>query len=79
MPLVGYQFMLSITRTDTVRNDIILDTWNRRNLADLLIECQLQTLGHGLRKEDSSIKKCTLYTTNRGKIPEEDLDIHMLN
>ena len=30
-------------------------------------------------EKDSSIKKYTLYTTNRDKNAKEDLDIHMLN
>ena len=59
--------MLNIKKTDRIGNDRILDTCNRRNLADLLRECQLRTLGHWVRKEDSSIKKYTLNTTNRGK------------
>ena len=59
--------MLSIKRINRIRNDRILDTRNRRNLADLLIERQLRTLGHWLRKEDSSVKKYALYTTNRRK------------
>ena len=44
-----------------------MDTCNRRNLGNVLIEHQLQTLGHWQRKEDSSIKIYALYTTNRGK------------
>ena len=71
--------MLNIKRTDTIRNDRILDTCNRRNVADLLIERQLRTLDHWLRNEDSSVKKYALYTTNRGKNREEDQDMHMLN
>ena len=59
--------MLNIKRTDRIRNDRILDICNRRNLADILINRQLRTLGHWLRKEDSSIKKYALYTTDRGK------------
>ena len=59
--------MLSIKRTGRIRNDRILDTCNRRNLVDLLIERRLQTLGHWLRKEHSSFKKYALYTTDRGK------------
>ena len=61
------QVMLNIKRTDRIRNDRILDTCNRRNPADLPIECQLRTLGHWLRKEDSSIKTYALYTSNREK------------
>ena len=62
-----YRVTLNIKRTDRIRNDRILDTCNRRKLADLLIERQLRTLGHWLRKEVSSIKKHPLYTTNRGQ------------
>ena len=74
-----YRVMLNIKRTDRIRNDRILDTCNRRNVADLLIERQLRTLDRWLRNEDSSIKKYALYTTNRGKSREEDQDMHTLN
>ena len=57
--------MINIKRTERIRNDRILDTYNRKSLADLVIEHQLQTLGHWLKKEDSSIKKFAFYTTNR--------------
>ena len=59
--------MLNSKRTDRIKNDRILDIYDRGNLADLLIEHQLRTLGHWLRKEDLPIKKYVLYTTNRGK------------
>ena len=62
-----YRVVLSIKRTDRIRNDRMLDTHNRRNFADLLRERQLRTLGHWLRKEDSSFEKYLIYTTNRGK------------
>ena len=54
--------MLNIKRNYRIRNDRILDTCKRKNLADLLIERQLQTLSHWLRKDDSSVKKYALYT-----------------
>ena len=60
-----YRVMLNIKRTGRIRDDRILYTSNRRNLADLLIERQLRTLGLWLRKKDLSIKTYALYTTNR--------------
>lgn len=62
-----YQFMLNIKRTARIINERILDTCNKINLGDLLIERQLHPLGHWLTKEDSSIKMYTLCTIKRGK------------
>ena len=44
-----YRAMLNIKRTDRIRSDRILDTCNKRNFADLLIECQLRSLAEERR------------------------------
>ena len=38
----------------------------QKNPCILLMQRQLRSSGHWLRKENSSIKKCALYATNRG-------------
>ena len=62
-----YRILLNIKRTDRVRNERILEIVGRKNLADLVAQRQMRTLGHWLRKENSTISKYALYTTNKGK------------
>ena len=63
-----YRVMLGIRRIDRVSNAHVLQKTKRSNISDKLLQQQLRTLGHWLRRPDGeNIKRYALYTTNQGR------------
>ena len=63
-----YRVMLGIRRTDRVTNARVLQQTQRNNISDKLVQQQLRTLGHWLRRPDGEIiQRYALYTTQEGR------------
>ena len=62
-----YRILLGIKRTDRVRNSVVLQAVNRKDLCCTVHRRQLKTLGHWLRKEDSVVQRYALYLPSHGR------------
>ena len=62
-----YRILLGIKRTDRVRNSVVLQAVNRKDLCCTVHRRQLKTLVDWLCKEDSVVQRYALYLPSHGR------------